>query len=77
MLDELEWPTVEASLTFFYKIHSGIVSPDKDKYLTPAKMLRVVTLFHVSLINSQHSCPVNSQNCSIIYSLVYQKLLYT
>ena len=41
MLDELEWPTVEAcreqsSLTFFYKIHSGIVSPDKDKYLTPA-----------------------------------------
>ena len=40
-LDELEWPSLEArreqsSLTFFYKIHSGTVSLDKDKYLTPA-----------------------------------------
>ena len=36
MLDELEWPSLEArreqsSLTFFYKIHSGTVSLDKDK----------------------------------------------
>ena len=36
MLDELEWPTLEArreqsSLTFFYKIHSSTVSLDKDK----------------------------------------------
>ena len=35
MLDELEWPSLEArrkqsSLTFFYKIHSGTVSLDKD-----------------------------------------------
>ena len=42
MLDELEWPSLEtrreqSSLTFFYmyKIHSGTVSLDKDKYLTP------------------------------------------
>ena len=39
MLDELEWPSLEAhseqsSLTLFYKIHSGTVSLDKDKYLT-------------------------------------------
>ena len=39
MLDELEWPSLEdrrlkSSLTFFYKIHSGTVSLDKDKYLT-------------------------------------------
>ena len=39
MLDELEWPSLEArrkqsSLTFFYKIHSGTESLDKDKYLT-------------------------------------------
>ena len=39
MLDELEWPSLEArreqsSLTFFYKIHSRTVSLDKDKYLT-------------------------------------------
>ena len=41
MLSELEWPSLEArreqfSLTFFYKIHSGIVSINKDRYLTPA-----------------------------------------
>ena len=39
MLDELKWLSLEArkeqsSLTFFYKIHSGTVSLDKDKYLT-------------------------------------------
>ena len=44
MLDELEWPSLEArreqsSLTFFYKIHSGTVSLDKDKYLTPTPNL--------------------------------------
>ena len=36
MLDELEWPSLEtrreqSSLAFFYKIHSGTVSLDKDK----------------------------------------------
>ena len=41
MLDKLEWPSLHSrrersSLTFFYKIHSGTVSLDKDKYLTPA-----------------------------------------
>ena len=45
MLDELEWPSLEvrrkqSSLTFFYKIHSGTVSLDKDKYLTPAPNLQ-------------------------------------
>ena len=45
MLDELEWPYLQSrrersSLTFFYKIHSGTVSLDKDKYLTPAPNLR-------------------------------------
>ena len=45
MLDELECPSLEArreqsSLTFFYKIHTGTVSFDKDKYLTPAPNLR-------------------------------------
>ena len=37
MLDELEWPSLEArreqsSLTYFYKIHSGTVSLEKDEY---------------------------------------------
>ena len=27
---------MKSSLTFFYKIHSGAVSLDKDRYLTPA-----------------------------------------
>ena len=45
MLDDLEWPCLEtrreqSSFTFFYKIHSGTVDLDKDKYLTPAPNLR-------------------------------------
>ena len=45
MLDELEWPSLEArreqsSLVFFCKIHSGSVSLDKDKYLTLALNIR-------------------------------------
>ena len=30
----------QGSLTFFYKIHSGTVSLDKDRYLTPAPNLK-------------------------------------
>ena len=50
MLDELEWPSLEArreqSLTFFYKIHSGTVSIDKDKFLTPAPNLQRTRASH-------------------------------
>ena len=51
MLDELEWPSLEArreqsSLTFFYKIHSGTVSLDKDKYLTLAPNLQRTRASH-------------------------------
>ena len=53
MLDELEWPSMDArreqsSLTFFYKIHSGTVSLDKDKYLTPAPNLQKTRASHDS-----------------------------
>ena len=53
MLDELDWPSLEdrrlkSSLTFFYKIHSGTVSLDKDKYLTPAPRLRYIRASHDS-----------------------------
>ena len=53
MLDELEWPSLEdrrvmSSLTFFYKIHNGTVSLDKDKYLTPAPILRSTRASHDS-----------------------------
>ena len=46
MFNELEWPSMEncreqSFLAFFYKIHhSGTVSLDKEKYLTPAPKLR-------------------------------------
>ena len=53
MLDELEWPSLEdrrvkSSLTFFYKIHSGTVSLDKDRYLTKAPNLRSTRASHDS-----------------------------
>ena len=46
MLSELEWPSLEtrreqSSLTFFYKILSGTVYIDKDKYLTSALGLKL------------------------------------
>ena len=45
MLDDLEWPSLEtrreqSSLTFFYKIHSGTVSLDKDKVSDPGSKLK-------------------------------------
>ena len=51
MLDELEWPSLEdrreqSSLAFSYKIHSGTVSLDKDKYLTPAQNIRSTRASH-------------------------------
>ena len=39
MLDELEWPSLEA-LLLFHKIHCDAVSVEKDKYLTPAHSLK-------------------------------------
>ena len=53
MLDKPGWPSLEtrreqSSLTFFYKIHSGTVSFDKDKYLTPAPNLRRTRASHES-----------------------------
>ena len=51
MLDELEWPSLEArrdwpSLLLFHKIHSGTVSIEKDKYLTPARSLKSTRSSH-------------------------------
>ena len=53
MLYDLEWPSLEtrrqqSSLTSFYKIHSGTVSLDKDKYLTLAPNLRRTRASHES-----------------------------
>ena len=51
MLDELEWPSLEArrdwsSLLLFHKIHSGSVSIESDKYLTPAHSLKSTRSSH-------------------------------
>ena len=51
MLDELEWPSLEASrdqasLLLFHKIHFGAVSIEKDKYLTPARSLKSTRSSH-------------------------------
>ena len=51
MLDELEWPSLEASrdrssLLISYKIYSGAVSIEKDKYLIPAHSLKSTRSSH-------------------------------
>ena len=51
MLDELEWPSLEArrdqsSLFLFHKIHCGAVSIEKDKYMTPAHSLKTTRSSH-------------------------------
>ena len=51
MLDELEWPSVEArrdqsSLLLFHKIHCGEVSIEKDTYMTPAHRLETTRSSH-------------------------------
>ena len=56
MLDELEWPSLEASrdqssLLLFHKIHSGAVSIEKDKYLTPARSLKSTRSFFLSFLS--------------------------
>ena len=40
--------SMQSSLTFFYRIHSGTVNLDKDKYLTPAPNLRRTRASHES-----------------------------
>ena len=60
MLDELIWPSLESrreqsSLTFFYKIHSGMVYVDKDKYLTPITGLRQTRASHDSQYRRYHA----------------------
>ena len=53
MLDELEWPFLEtrrdrSSLLLFHKIHSGAVSIEKYKYLTPAHSLKSTRSLHIA-----------------------------
>ena len=58
MLHELEWPSLEArreqsSLTFFYKIHSDIVSLNRNRYLTH---VTCSTQTRASKLNSTKYC---------------------
>ena len=58
MLDGLQWPTLvarrdQSSLLFFHKIHCGIMSIDRDKYLTLSQRTRSTRTSH----NSQYCRP--------------------
>ena len=58
MLDELQWPTLEARrdqsfLLFFHKIHCGIMSIEEDKCLTTYQRTRSTRSSH----NSQYCRP--------------------
>ena len=50
MLDELEWPSLEAhkdrSSLLLFHLHSCAVSIEKDKYLTPAHSLKFTRTSH-------------------------------
>ena len=51
MLDELEWPSLEArrdrsSILLFHKIYCGAVSIEKDKYLTPVHSIKSTRSSH-------------------------------
>ena len=53
----------QSSLTFFYKIHSGTVSLDKDKYLTPAPNLRRTRVSHDSQYTRYFAYSDALKNC--------------
>ena len=61
MLGELVWPSLEArrnrsSLLLFHKIHSGAVSIEKDKYLTPAHSLKSTRASHSAQYCRYQTC---------------------
>ena len=83
MLDDLEWPSLEtrreqSSLTFFYKIYSGRVSLDKDKYLSPAPNLNRARASHESQYTRYFAYSVALKNsfsprlslCGIVFPLI-------
>ena len=68
MLDELQRLTLEARrdqsfLLFLHKIHCGIMSIDKDKYLTPSQRTRSKRASH----NAQY-CKPQTYSDSLKYS---------
>lgn len=68
MLDQLEWPTLatrreNASLSFFYKIHSGDAIIDKDQYLT-----RYIPLRGMRSSHDQQYCRPNVNTDALKFS---------
>ena len=75
MLDELQWPTLEAqrdqsSLLFFHKIYCGTLSIDKDKYLTPSQSTRSAWSSH----NSQY-CRPQTYSDALKYSFFFPRTI--
>ena len=81
MLDELEWPSLEArreqsSLTFFYKIHFGTVSLDKDKYL-PLRIPSFPELFHCGIVFLlRWSPPRPLRSLKVSFRLLVQRYVF-
>ena len=76
MLDELKWPSLEArrdrsSLLLFHKIHSGAVSIEKDKYLTPAHSLKSTRESH-----SAQYCRYQTYSDSFSPQLVHSGMVF-
>ena len=70
LLIELQWPSLEArrdqsSLLFFHKIQCGIMSIDKDKYLTLSQRTRSTRASY----NSQY-CRLETYNDALKYSFI-------
>ena len=75
MLDELEWPSLEARrdqsfLLLFHKIHCGAVSIEKDKYMTPVYSLETTRSSH-SAQYSRHQMYSNSDALKNSFSPTY------
>ena len=76
MLDELEWPSLEAprnrsSLLLFHKIHSGTVSREKDEYLTPSHGLKTTRSSHSAQYCRYHTyrdALKNSYSSKLVHS---------
>ena len=76
MLDELQLSTLEvrrdrSSLLFFHKTLCGIMSIEKDKYLTPSQRTRYTRSSH----NSQYCRPVGGGDGTLIFSYIHVRRL--
>ena len=61
---------MKSPLTFFYKIHSGTVSLDKDRYLTPAPYIRSTRASHLQNPVNYKPISLTCMLCKIMEHIV-------